>query len=43
MIKAKNDQKKRKNMKSTKPTEIKLLIFGGSTENAITKNTSKKK
>ena len=30
-------------MKSTKPTEIKLLIFGGSTENAIMKNTSKKK
>ena len=29
-------------MRSTKPAEIKLLIFGGSAENAITRNTLKK-
>ena len=29
-------------MRSTKPAEIKLLIFVGSAENAITRNTLKK-
>ena len=29
-------------MRSTKPIEIKLLIFCGSAENAITRNSSKK-
>ena len=33
---------KTENMRSTKPAEIKLLIFGGSAENAITRNTLKK-
>ena len=42
-----NDQSKecsdeKENMRSTKPTEIKLLIFWGSAETAITRNTSNK-
>ena len=42
-----NDQSKecsdeKENMRSAKPTEIKLLIFWGSAETAITRNTSNK-
>ena len=40
MIKAKNDQIKKKNLRSTKHAEIKLLICRVSAENPISRNTS---